>query len=39
MRAGRVTSRRDVGRRLAAAVAGEPAPATPDERTRVVDIA
>jgi uncharacterized protein (DUF58 family) len=38
-RAGRVTTRREVGRRLAAAVAGEPPAATPDERTRVVEVA
>jgi uncharacterized protein (DUF58 family) len=38
-RLGAVTSRRDVGRRLAAAVPGEPAPAVRDERTRVVEIA
>jgi uncharacterized protein (DUF58 family) len=37
-RSGAVTSRREVGRRLAAAVTGEPAPATPGERTRVVDV-
>ena len=37
-RAGRVTTRRDVGRRLAAAVAGDPPVASPGEHTRVVEV-
>jgi uncharacterized protein (DUF58 family) len=37
-RSGAVTSRREVGRRLAAAVSGDPPPASPGERTLVVEV-